>query len=158
VSKGSSSNASPPRVSLSHSPSHNRWSAALVPYGFPLARTRTLGVKGTAVPPKAEPIKDPQTPGVMAKPRASVAAGMDRGAVPCFEHPRVTACDASVTDTKRPALRCLVEASPSTSSRTTPRPLDGPRKETESDPRRWDRTKEKGIKVRGWLLWVVLEN
>ena len=31
------------------------------------ARTRILGVDGTAVPPEAEPIEDPQTPGVMAK-------------------------------------------------------------------------------------------
>jgi hypothetical protein len=32
------------------------------------ARTRTLSVDGTAVPPEAEPIEDPQTPGVMTKP------------------------------------------------------------------------------------------
>jgi translation initiation factor 4E len=33
------------------------------------ARTRTLSVDGTAVPPEAEPIEDPQTPGVMTKPQ-----------------------------------------------------------------------------------------
>ena len=32
------------------------------------ARTRTLSVDGTAVPPEAEPIEDPQTPGLMTKP------------------------------------------------------------------------------------------
>jgi translation initiation factor 4E len=32
------------------------------------ARTRTLSVDGTAVPPEAEAIEDPQTPGVMTKP------------------------------------------------------------------------------------------
>jgi translation initiation factor 4E len=32
------------------------------------ARARTLSVDGTAVPPEAEPIEDPQTPGVMTKP------------------------------------------------------------------------------------------
>jgi translation initiation factor 4E len=32
------------------------------------ARTRTLSVDGTAVPPEAEPIEDPQTPGVMTNP------------------------------------------------------------------------------------------
>ncbi|KAH9955881.1 translation initiation factor eIF 4e-like domain-containing protein [Lactifluus volemus] len=32
------------------------------------ARTRTLSVEGTAVPPEAEPIEDPQTPGLMTKP------------------------------------------------------------------------------------------
>ena len=31
------------------------------------ARARILGVDGTAVPPEAEPIEDPQTPGVMTK-------------------------------------------------------------------------------------------
>ena len=31
-------------------------------------RARTLSVDGTAVPPEAEPIEDPQTPGVMTKP------------------------------------------------------------------------------------------
>ena len=32
------------------------------------ARARTLSVDGTAVPPEAEPVEDPQTPGVMTKP------------------------------------------------------------------------------------------
>ena len=32
------------------------------------ARTRTLSVDGTAMPPEAEPIEDPQTPGLMTKP------------------------------------------------------------------------------------------
>ena len=32
------------------------------------ARTRTLSVDGTAVPPEAEPIEDPQTPGLMTRP------------------------------------------------------------------------------------------
>ncbi|KAH9961639.1 translation initiation factor eIF 4e-like domain-containing protein, partial [Lactifluus volemus] len=32
------------------------------------ARTRTLSVDGTAVPPEAELIEDPQTPGLMTKP------------------------------------------------------------------------------------------
>ena len=31
------------------------------------ARTRTLSVDGTAMPPEAESIEDPQTPGVMTK-------------------------------------------------------------------------------------------
>ena len=31
------------------------------------ARARTLSVDGTAVPPEAEPIEDPQTPGVITK-------------------------------------------------------------------------------------------
>lgn len=31
------------------------------------ARARILGVDGTAVPPEAEPIEDPQTPGAMTK-------------------------------------------------------------------------------------------
>jgi len=32
------------------------------------ARTRTLSVDGTAVPPEAEPVEDPQTPGLMTRP------------------------------------------------------------------------------------------
>ena len=32
------------------------------------ACTRTLSVDGSAVPPEAEPIEDPQMPGVMTKP------------------------------------------------------------------------------------------
>ena len=42
--------------------------SALAPWNSFLACTCTLGIDGTVLPPRAESIEDPQTPGVITKP------------------------------------------------------------------------------------------
>jgi hypothetical protein len=112
--KGSSSNASPPRVSLSHSPSHNRCTRTLrLPSGSRShAHAQCQGHGGATQSGTHRGSTNVRHDGRAT----SIRCGRHgpHGAFPflVFEHLRVTACDASVTATKWPALRCLVEASP----------------------------------------------